>query len=80
MKYAPEKYLDSGFYADGDVSAHTEKVVTCRTPHVCASCRTQIKPGEKALRESGFLEGKPVSAHTCIPCIEKWLEESGQIF
>lgn len=25
------------------------------------------------------MDGKPVSSYTCLPCIEKWLEESGQV-
>ena len=29
--------------------------------------------------ESGFMDGHPVSNYICLPCIEAWLEESGQV-
>ena len=27
------------------------------------------------LRESGFMDNEPVSCYTCIPCLDKWLDE-----
>ena len=50
-----------------------------RKPHICASCQKEIKAGENVLYESGFYGGEPVSAYTCLKCIEEWLEESGQV-
>lgn len=47
-------------------------------PHICASCAREIRKGEQALYESGFLDGEPVSCYTCLGCVEEWLEESGQ--
>lgn len=80
MKYDKELYIDSGYYgADEDIENHTEKIVKCRKSHNCVSCQKEIKVGEQALYESGFLYGEPVSAYTCLDCIEKWLEESGQV-
>jgi len=80
MKYPLEKYTDSGFYSGGtETENYKEKVVKCRKPHKCSPCRTEIKVGENALRETGFLDGEPVSSYTCLPCIDKWLEESGQV-
>lgn len=81
MKYKPEDYLDSGFYSDMDdiIEDKKEKVVKCRKTHKCATCDSGIAIGEHALRESGFTEGKPVSCYTCLPCIESWLKESGQV-
>lgn len=81
MKYKPEDYIDSGFYSgDEEIENHKEKIVKCRKPHECmGGCGTEIKPGEFALLEIGFMDEKPVSSHTCLPCIEKWLEESGQV-
>lgn len=80
MKYDNELYLDSGIYGiDEDVSCHKEKVVKCRKPHTCVGCGKEIAVGEQALSESGFLDGNPVYAYTCIKCIEEWLEESGQV-
>jgi len=83
MKYKPEMYVDSGFY-DGDMDVeienHKERVVKCRKPHKCnGGCETEIKAGEYALLETGFMDGEPLSCYTCLPCIEAWLEESGQV-
>lgn len=76
MKYKPEDYLDTGFYSDGEDLEHKkEKVVKCRKPHKCASCQSEIKQGDHALYESGFLDDRPVSCYTCLPCIEKWIED-----
>ena len=80
MKYPIEMYTDSGFYGDcADAENYKEKVVKCRKSHKCSPCQTEIKAGEYALRETGFLDGEPVSAYTCLKCIEEWLEESGQV-
>lgn len=83
MKYKPELYIDSGFNdgdMDIDVECHKEKIVKCRKPHKCyRGCDTEIKAGEQALLETGFMDGEPVSCYTCLPCIEAWLEESGQV-
>lgn len=80
MKYNKELYIDSGIYGmDEDIEHHKEKIVKCRKPHECVSCEKEIKAGEEALHESGFLYGEPVSRHTCLECIEEWLEESGQV-
>ena len=80
MKYEKERYLLSGFYpGDEDILDLKEKVVKCRKPHTCAACEKEIAPGEHALLETGFLDGRPVSCYTCLPCIEEWLEMSGQV-
>ena len=81
MKYKPEIYLDSGFYSDGDddIDNKKEKVVKCRKQHECSVCRAEIAIGMHALRETGFIDGEPVSCYTCLPCIEVWLVESWQV-
>lgn len=82
MKYDEELYLDSGLYdadMDVDILGHKEKIVKCRKEHTCNACQRTIKVGEQALYESGFMDGKPLSSYTCLECIEKWLEESGQV-
>jgi hypothetical protein len=81
VKYNPEDYIDTGFYpADEDIANYKEKIVKCRKPHKCmGGCGKEIQAGEQAVRETGFLLGEPVSNYTCLPCIEEWLEESGQI-
>lgn len=77
MKYAPEDYIDCGFYSDmdSDVQNHTERLVKCRKPHVCPACQREIPKGAYALLERGFLDGKPVESHTCTDCLDKWLDE-----
>lgn len=80
MKYPIEKYVDSGFYSNSaEAENYKEKIVKCRKPHECSACSTEIKVGEHALRETGFLDGEPVSSYTCLSCIDEWLEESGQV-
>lgn len=81
MKYKPEDYINSGFYSDMDdeIVNQKEKLVKCRKAHKCPSCEKQIEKGDYALLETGFMDGKPVSNHTCLPCIDAWLEESGQV-
>lgn len=81
MKYKPEEYIDSGFYSDmdDDVVNSKEKLVKCRKAHKCVACSKEIEKGQHAVSETGFMDGKPVSCHTCLPCIEAWLEESGQV-
>ena len=81
MKYKPEYYTDSGFHSDMDseIENHKEKLVKCRKPHTCVNCNKEIKAGDHALLESGFMDSKPVSCYTCTHCIDEWLEESEQV-
>ena len=79
MKYTLEEYINSGFY-DGDmdteVENHKSRIVKCRKPHKCVGgCESEIQAGEYALLETGFLDGKPVSCYTCLPCLDKWLDK-----
>lgn len=79
MKYAEEKYIGTGIYSmDEDILNYKEKIVKCRKNHQCVQCGVNIEKGEKSLYESGFLDGMPVSAYTCIECVEKWIEEIGE--
>lgn len=81
VKYDEELYIDSGIYGyeEEGMSCRKEKIVKCRKAHKCASCGKKIIKGEQVISESGFLDGKAVSCHTCLDCIEEWLEESGLI-
>ena len=80
MKYDKDLYIDSGFYGiDEEIENHKEKIVKCRKQHTCVACDKQINIGDQALNESGFVDGEPASVYTCLDCIEKWLEESGQV-
>ena len=80
MKYDKELYINSGFYGgEEEIENFLEKVVKCRKEHKCSGCEKVIAKGDEALRETGFMDGEPVSAYLCLPCIEAWLEESGQV-
>ena len=81
MKYNKEQYLNSEIYGcqEDEISCYREKVVKCRKTHTCVNCQKTIEVGEHCLNESGFMYGKAVSSYTCLPCIEKWLEESGRV-
>lgn len=80
MKYDKELYVGSGIYGgDEEIENYKEKVVKCRKAYICPSCQATINIGDFAVSESGFLDRQPVSGHTCLPCIEEWLEESGQV-
>lgn len=80
MKYSKEMYLNSGLYSEeDDIENYQEKIVKCRKPHKCSGCENTISVGDEALRETGFMDGKPVSNYVCLPCIEAWLVESDQI-
>lgn len=82
LKYTKEQYETCDYYGgdmDCDVDYITKKLVKCRSQHQCmGGCNNTIQQGEYALCERGFLDGKPVSCYTCIPCLDSWIEESGQ--
>lgn len=80
MKYKPEDYSlnDTGFYGfdDTEIENYKEKLVKCRKPHKCmGGCEKEIPIGAYAVRETGFMEGQPMSSYTCTDCIDKWLDE-----
>ena len=79
MKYKPEDYsiADTGFYglADEDIDHYQEKLVKCRKVYTCMNCENEIPAGAYAIRETGFMDGSPVSAYTCIDCMDRWLDE-----
>lgn len=79
MKYKPEEYSvkNTGFYGfDDEITNHKEKLVKCRKPHKCiGGCEKEIPVGAYAVRETGFMDGQPVSCYTCTDCIDEWLDE-----
>ena len=78
MKYKPEDYSisDTSFYgSDEEIKNYKEKLVKCRKSHKCVSCEEEIPKGNYAIRETGFLDNKPVSTYTCTDCMDKWLDE-----
>ena len=84
-KYPIDLYTDSGFWEpDEDVIDQNEKVVKCRKQHNCVggmrTCQGQIQKGEHAVRCEAIIRGEGrKSCYVCFPCIEWWLEESGQV-
>lgn len=89
MKYDKDLYADCGFF-DGDMDCEyvdeKRKLVKCRKPHKCAGedyctdCKKEIQKGDYAVCYSAIFPGEGrKSCYVCIPCIEKWLEESGQV-
>lgn len=83
MKYPEEMYKDSQIFAgdmDGSESNFTEKVVKIRKTHKCGVCEKEFSKGEKMLMQKAIAEDMGWrSCYICLPCIEKWLEESGQV-
>ena len=83
MKYPKAMYIDSQIFGgdrDGSESNLTEKIVKIRTPHSCCICEKHIPKGEKMLNQKAIAEGQGwCSCYICIPCVENWLEESGQV-
>lgn len=76
MKYPISEYEETEFYPpDEEIVNHQQKVVKVRKPHKCVDCQKEIKQGEYALRETGFMDDEPVSCYTCIECCDKWLDE-----
>jgi hypothetical protein len=76
MKYLKEIYEETEFYSqDDEIINHKQKIVKVRKEHRCMMCMTMILPEENALRETGFMDGKPVSSYTCIDCCDEWLDK-----
>ena len=83
MKYSEEMYIDSQIFAgdmDGSESNFEEKIVKTRKPHKCCVCEKKFPKGEKMLMQRAIVEDMGwCSCYICLPCIEQWLEESGQV-
>ncbi len=77
MKYAKEVYEDFDFYgSDEDITNHKQKIVKVRKQHSCCQCEKYIEVSDNALCETGFLDGMPARAYTCIDCCDKWIAET----
>ena len=83
MKYPEEMYIDSQIFAgdmDGSESNFEEKVVKTRKSHKCCVCEKEFLSGEKMLMQRAVVEDLGwCSCYICLPCVEQWLEESGQV-
>lgn len=82
MKYPEEMYLDSQIFAgdmDGSESNLSEKIVKIRKPHKCCICENESPSGDKMLVQKAIVDGMGwCNCYICLPCVENWLEESGQ--
>ena len=83
MKYSEEMYIDSQIFSgdmDGSESNFSEKMVKTRKTHNCCICEKEIPKGTKMIMQSTIVQDIGwCSCYICLPCIEKWLEESGQV-
>lgn len=81
MKYKIEDYINSEFYGNGedDIENYRVTIVKCRRPHKCVTCNSEIKIGDYAYYESGFMDSYPVSAYTCMQCLDEYLDKINEI-
>lgn len=84
MKYPEEMYVDSQLFMadmDGSESNFTEKkIVKIRKSHKCCVCGKEIPQGDKMLMQKAVIQDMGwCSCYICLPCVEDWLEESGQV-
>lgn len=83
MKYPKEMYIDSQIFSgdmDGSESNFSEKIVKTRKTHECCVCGKEIAKGTEMVMQSAIIEGEGwKNCYICLPCIEEWLEESGQV-
>ena len=83
MKYPEEMYLGSNIFdgdMDGSESNFTEKIVKIRKSHNCCVCEKGIPTGTKMVMQRAIVQDIGwCSCYICLPCIENWLGESGQV-
>ena len=83
MKYSEEMYLDGQIFSgdmDGSESCFSEKMVKTRKAHDCCVCEKEIPKGTKMVMQSAVIQDIGwCNCYICLPCIEEWLEESGQV-
>lgn len=83
MKYPEEMYIGSEIFSEGmdDYESYfEEKIVKTRKSHKCCICEKEFPIGEKMLMQKALVEDMGwCSCYICFPCVEHWLEESGQV-
>lgn len=76
-------YLGSNIFdgdMDGSESNFSEKMVKIRKPHKCCVCEKEIPIGTKMVMQKAIVQDLGwCSCYICLPCIENWLGESGQV-
>ena len=87
LKYPKELYVGSGYF-DGDMDCEyideIQKLVKVRKQHTCCGngrgCKKKINIGDYAVVDKALFPGEGwKSCYICVPCIEEFLEESGQV-
>lgn len=83
MKYPEEMYIGSQIFEgdrDGSESNFSEKIVKTKKKHNCCVCEKEIPSGTKMLMQRAVVQDMGwCSCYICLPCVENWLEESGQV-
>ena len=83
MKYPEEMYIGSQIFEgdmDGYESNFSEKIVKTKKNHNCCVCDKEIPSGTKMLMQRAVVQDMGwCSCYICLPCVENWLEESGQV-
>lgn len=83
MKYSEEMYIGSQIFEgdmDGSESNFSEKIVKTKKNHDCCVCGKDIPSGTKMLMQKAVVQDMGwCSCYICLPCVENWLEESGQV-
>lgn len=83
MKYPQELYLKYDPFVDEcEILYHKARIVKTRTEHECMLAHLfydvtphNIPSGQLARLDTAMVEGEWGRYYSCIPCIEKWLEE-----
>lgn len=83
MKYPEEMYIGSQIFEgdrDGSESNFSEKIVKTKKNHDCCVCEKEMPKGTKMLMQRAVVQDMGwCSCYICLPCVENWLEESGQV-
>ena len=83
MKYPEEMYIGSQIFEgdmDGSESNFSEKIVKTKKNHYCCVCEKERPSGTKMLMQRAVVQDMGwCSCYICLPCVENWLEESGQV-
>jgi len=68
-------YLDRGVFEPSEYELHYKlRLVKTRKDQECCICKEKglnILKGSKAIYESCFLDGSPVSCYTCLKCADE---------
>ena len=59
---------------DVDIQNYSSKLISTRKDTKCVYCGAEIKCGDYALAEKGFLDGEPFYVHNCLDCVEETMD------